>query len=730
MNKVQLKQLLDSLTLKQKVGQMTQIARFFFGDAGMITGETNVHGFIPDDLKDAGSVLNVFPRERIKEIQEAHLKHNPVPLIFMADVIHGFDTIVPISTALGCTFEPELVKELAKATAKEAAADGINVTFSPMVDLVRDARWGRNQESYSEDVYLNCLMSRAMVEGYQGDDLSAPDTIAACVKHFAAYGNCEAGRDYNGSQLSERMLREQYLPAYKAAVDAGVSMVMSSYHTVNEIPCSHDKHLLKDILRDEWGFDGVLITDYGTLKSISRHGAANDYVQSAELAINATTDIDMMDNVYCSYLPIALEQGRVTMQQIDDAVMRILKLKNDLGLLDDPYKYCSGEKPEIDYTETHKKAYEATVKSCVLLKNEEKALPLDRTKKIAFIGPFVDSLKVNFALWSLGMPHRNEGITLKEAIEKNYSGDFSFIHGCAAIRKEDYFENDYFEDDCYVEHEDEYIAKAAEQAKDADVVVMCIGEPNCLSCEGRSRANIDIQEVQMKLFCAVSAVNSNIVSVVYAGRPLDLVEVSKKSKAVLFAWLTSSFGGEAVSALLFGDETPSGKLSMTMPWCVGQCPIYYNALPTPKEFARPCDFYSSHYMDAPTHPLYVFGHGLSYTSFDYSDITLSSDKLSKDGKITASVTVTNTGDREGDETVQLYIHDIATTLISRPVKELKAFKKITVAPGESKTVSFDIDESMLRFYNIDMEYTSEPGEFDLFIGTSSSENKRTKFTLI
>ncbi len=730
MNKEQLKDLLNSLTFEQKVGQMTQVGSFFFVEGGMVTGETNAHGFTQEHIKNAGSVLNVFPRERIREIQEEHMKENPVPMLFMADVIHGFNTIVPVSTALGCSFEPELVKKLAAAAAKEAAADGINVTFSPMVDLLRDARWGRISESYGEDVHLNCLMAKAMVEGYQGDDLSAPDTIAACVKHFAAYGGAEAGRDYNGVQLSERMLREQYLPAYKSAVDAGSRLVMSSYQTLNEIPCSHDKRLLKDILRDEWGFDGVLITDYGTLKTVSRHGAANDPVQSAELALNATTDIDMMDNVYATALKTALDEGRVEMSQIDEAVMRILELKNDLGLLDDPYKYCGGEKPYIDHEAMRELAYESVVKSCVLLKNDDSALPLDEKKKIAFIGPFVDSLKVNLALWSLGMPDRDKGITLKDAVQSRYKGDFTFEHGCVAIRKEDFFEKDYGEEDCYIEHEDEYIARAAEIAKDAEVVVMCIGEPNCLSGEARSRTEICIQEVQMKLFRAVSAVNQNVVSVVYGGRPLDLVEVSQKSKAVLFTWLPGSLGGEGIADLLFGAAYPSAKLSITMPYNVGQCPIYYNCLPTNKGFGKQSGFFSSHYMDAPTEPLYAFGHGLSYTGFEYSDITLSKDKLTKGEKITASVSVTNTGDREGSEVVQMYIHDIAATLISRPLKELKGFEKITLAPGESKTVSFEITEPMLRFYNADMQYASEKGTFELFIGESSVSNKKVNFELI
>lgn len=731
MEKSKVKALLDSLTFEQKVGQMTQIGPMFFcEDGGMVTGALDGHGFTEDDIKNAGSILNVFPRERLLEIQKEHMKHNPVPMLFMADVIHGFDTIVPISTALGCSFEPELVKELAHAAAEEAAADGLNVTFSPMVDLLRDARWGRVSESYSEDVWLNSLYSRAMVEGYQGDDLSAPDTIAACVKHFAAYGGAEAGRDYNGVELSERMLREHYLPAYRAAVDAGAAVVMSAYQTINEIPCSHNKRLLKDILRDEWGFDGVLITDYATLKTVQRHGAVQNLVNSAELALNATTDIDMMDNVYCAYLKTALEQGKVTMEQIDTAVMRILELKNKLGLLDNPYRYCEGEKPAVHHEENQKKAYEAVVKSCVLLKNEDKALPLDSKKKIAFIGPFVDSLKVNLALWSLGMPHRNPGVTLKDAVNARHPGNYVFEHGCVAIRKQDFYEKDYGEPDIYVEQEDACIARAAEIARDADTVVLCIGEPNCLSGEARSRTEICIQEVQMKLFRAVAAANPNVISVVYGGRPLDLVEVSEKSRAVLFTWLPGSLGGEGVADLLFGAASPSAKLSMTMPWCVGQCPIYYNALPTNKSFGHQSGFFSSHYMDAPTHPLYPFGFGLTYTTFDYSDITLSDSRLTADGCIRASVTVTNTGDREGSEVVQMYTHDVAATLISRPLKELKGFEKITLQPGESRTVTFEIREEMLRFYNADMVYGSEPGVFELFIGTDSKNNKKTTFELV
>lgn len=732
MDKVQLKQLCDSLTLKEKIAQLFQCSSAYFQEDGVITGLDNSDEGIDEELiKNVGSVLNIFGVENLRKIQQEHLKHNKIPLIFMTDVIYGFRTIFPIALAQACSFNPEMVKKIARIAATEAAADGLNVTFSPMVDVSRDARWGRCAESYGEDVLLNSLYAKAMVEGYQGDDLTADDTIAACVKHFAAYGAPYDGKDYNGVEMSERKLRQEYLPAYKAAVDAGAAMLMTSFNTINSIPSTINKKLMKEILRDEWGFDGTIISDWGSILGCYQEGAANSEEELAKLTMEATVDIDMCDNIYPLYLEKLVSSGQLDIKYIDDAVMRVLELKNKLGLLDDPYRYLKDDKKheKLDLDKHLEFAKETVYQSSVLLKNEDDILPIDvNNKKVAFIGPYVYSTN-HLSQWSLFMPYYIQDISIKQAAQEKYGQDkFTFAKGCPILRKEEFVDK-VPEDECYG-NEQKFIEQAIETAKNADVVVMALGEYHLQFGESRSRSNINVPEVQMELFREIHKVNKNIVVVLFNGRPLDLRELNKDAKAILDVWFPGSCGSEAIVDMLFGDAIPSGKLSMCFPHNVGQVPIHYSTLATGHYHPRGVTTaFKLRYIDVPNYPLFPFGYGLSYTNFQYSNLRLDKDVLRGDSKIIASVDVSNIGSRDAYETVQCYIHDCHATLISRPLKQLVDFEKVFIKAGETVTVSFEIKEPMLRFYNYEMEYVSENGKFELFIGPDSSIKENLEFYL-
>ncbi len=722
-------ELLHSLSLKEKVAQLFQGYAHLFGANGEATGVSDDSQFNEFTINNLGSGLNIFGIDQLRRIQTEHLKHNKAPLIFMADVIYGCNTVFPIALAQGCSFNPELIKKTAAISARESVTEGVNVTFSPMADITRDARWGRCAEGYGEDPLLTSRMAKAMVEGYQGDDLSDPYTVASCVKHFAAYGATCDGKDYNATDMSERTLREVYLPGYKAAVDAGASLVMTSFNTINGIPATINKWLMKGILRDEWGFNGPVISDYGAILGVCAEGAANSMEECAKLSMEATVDIDMMDEVYPNNLEKLVNSGEISMQMLDDAVLRILELKNKLGVLDDPYKYLRDDHPisEKEKQEHLEFAKEVVAQSSVLLKNEDNILPLDRKQKIAFIGPYV--FKNNLmALWAF-MPHRELGITLKEAIEQYYPDHaYTYEKGCA-ILSEDEFVEKVIPDECHKDPE-AYIAKAVEAAKKAEVVVLALGEHAYQFGESRSRTYLTLPKMQQKLFEQVAKVNDNIVVLLFNGRPLAIGDIAQKAKAVLDMWFPGSVGADAAAQMLFGDRVPSGKLSMSFPQSSGQCPVYYSFLKTGHYSAYGLtEPYALRYIDVPNPPFYAFGHGLSYTTFSYSDIRLSDDTLTEDGKITASIDVTNTGTIDAYETVQCYIRDICASMLSRPLKELKDFKKPFIKAGETVTLQFEITEPMLRFYNKDMEYKSEAGTFNLFIGAASNNCKQTTFTL-
>lgn len=722
-----LEELYDSLTLEEKVGQLLQLNHIYFGVDGLLTGEALKWQFREEDVVHAGSVLNIFGRERLETLQREHLKNNKTPMIFMADVTSGYDIAYPFSLAQACSFDTKLVKALAGAAADAATADGINVTFSPMVDISRDARWGRCQESYGEDVFLSCQMTKAVVEGYQGERSDALSSLSACVKHFAAYGGAEGGRDYNNVELSRRALLETYLPPYKAAVEAGCDMVMTSFNTIGGVPATIDKQLVNDVLRGQWGFDGCVISDYAGILQCTCHRAVDNEKELAQLSVEAGVDIDMMDYIYTKYIPKLLAEGTLKEETFRDRVMNVLRLKNKKGLLEDPYRYLKGR--AVDSEATYALAVKMVEESCVLLKNDEMLLPVRKEKRIALIGPYAVKEQAG-TMWNMlskkGQLFRK---TPSEAFGELFEQPVMCEAGCAMLEYDNFLaEADRDTDPCYREPE-KYQERAIEAARQAETVIMMLGEHGMQSGESASRAEITIPELQMKLLREIYEVNQNIVTVVFCGRPLDLREVSKRSKSVLIAWMPGDAGSEGIANLIAGRAVPTGKLSMSMPYCVGQCPVYYAMYPTGHGHAAPSKRFSSRYVDAPNAPLYPFGFGLSYTTFAYSDISADAEKLTQGGCIHFSATVTNTGDRDAEEVVQLYISDLSATGVSRPFRELKGFQRVLIRQSEAVEVVFEIKEEDLRFYNAQCQYESEAGEYIAYIGGDSRTENGVKFQL-
>lgn len=727
----ELEKLLSEMSLEEKIGQMIQITGSMLSVDSLITGPTETIEISDEMLSMVGSILNIEGAEKMREIQKNYVDKHPhhIPLLLMYDVINGMETIFPIPLAQGCTFSPEMVEQAARISAKEAAASGLHVTFSPMLDLVRDPRWGRVMESTGEDPWLNGVMGKAMVRGYQGDSLNKEYNISGCIKHFAGYGLPDGGRDYDNVEISERTFREDYLPAYRAAVEEGCRMVMTSFNTWNRIPSSGNKWLLRDILREEMGFDGVVISDYSAVEELICHGIAEDGREAAKLAIEAGVDIDMVSSVYVKYLGELVKSGEVEERLVDEAVMRILKLKNDLGLFENPYKDSSIENEKLLFAcqEHRELARKVATSTFVLLKNED-ILPLkkDGEEQLAFIGPYSDTVQL-YGSWSF--PTKPEQtVTIKQGVEQKKPGNI-FAPGSFILDEEQRAKCGVREN--YTKEElSARMDEAVEAAKRADKIVMCLGEHRYQSGECSSRAYISLPENQLELLRRVYQVNENIVTIVFSGRPVELKEVSELSKAVMMGWFPGTEGGSAIADVLFGDAVPEGKLTMSMPRSLGQIPIYYNNFMTGRPNktgnpAQPCMCY----VDEHTTPLYPFGYGLSYTTFTYSDVSLSQTEMQKEDVITAKVTITNTGKYTASETVQMYLRDVKGSVV-RPVKMLRGFEKVTLQPGESKEVSFEIREDMLRFYNIDMEYVSEPGEFYVYIGTDSATENMASFRLI
>ncbi|OIK09100.1 beta-glucosidase BglX [Bacillus sp. MUM 13] len=713
-----LQSLIEQMTLDEKAAQLLQLAGPFYKgskDKGEITGPMAEMGITDEQIQNSGSVLGVSGAKDVISIQKEHMKTSRlgIPLLFMADVVHGYKTIFPVPLAIGCSWDLKLAQKSAEIAAKEAAVSGVHVTFAPMADLVRDPRWGRVMETTGEDPYLNSEFARAFVRGFQGDNLQKDHhRVAACVKHFAAYGAPEGGRDYNTVNMSERQLRESYLPAYKAALDEGCEMVMTSFNTVDGIPPTGNKWLMRDLLRGEWEFDGVIISDWGAVKELIPHGVAEDGSEAAEKAILAGVDIEMMTECYVENLKDLIETEKIDEAIIDEAVLRILQLKDKLGLFDNPYRGADDRlEQEVVMSKVHREASrELAVKSMVLLKNEN-TLPLKKEQKIALIGPFGQSGDI-LGPWSW-MGSKDEAINLGDGLLDKTS-NITFAKGCDI--------------ESVTESQ---LEEAVNAAREADVLILALGEDSEMSGEAGCRADIRLPESQLVLISRLKKLGKPMVTILFNGRPLDLHGVLDQSDAVLEAWYPGTEGGAAIAEILYGDANPSGRLTMSFPYAVGQIPVYYNSYNTgrPKLDPEIKERYLSQYLDIPNEPLLPFGFGLSYTSFAYDDYKISSDTVTKEKPLTLSVRVTNTGEAAGEELVQLYIRDLSGEVV-RPVKELKAFEKVRLMPGESKEVSFTIREEQLRYYHSDLQFTSDPGGFEAFIGQDSTRVTAFSFKLV
>ncbi|WP_100334093.1 glycoside hydrolase family 3 N-terminal domain-containing protein [Bacillus alkalisoli] len=718
MTKSRSHQILEQMTLDEKVAQLLQLATLFYKGSsheGQITGPMQDMGINEEIVNNSGSVLGGAGAQEVMNIQKTYMENNRlgIPLLMMADIIHGFKTIFPVPLAIGSSWDMELAEKSAEIAAVEAAVSGVHVTFAPMVDLVRDPRWGRVMESTGEDPFLNSDFARAMVRGFQGSDLTNDtNRVAACVKHFAAYGAAEAGRDYNTVDMSERILRESYLPAYKAALDEGCEMVMTAFNTVDSIPATGNKKLMREILRDEWGFDGVIISDWGAVKEIIAHGVAADEKEAAQKAIEAGVDIEMMTPCYISNLKELIEDGTISESLLNESVLRILQLKEKLGLFENPYRGANVELEEkLILSEEHRQvARELATKSCVLMKNDN-VLPLQKEQKIALIGPFAHNGDI-LGPWSW-QGSQEVAVKVDEGFKMKMDPANLFVaQGCDIEAGTE-----------------EQLQEAINAAKNADVIVLALGEHSRMSGEAKCRADIRLPEAQLHLIAQLKKLAKPMAVVLFNGRPLDLHGVIDQTDAVLEAWYPGTEGGAAVADLLFGDANPSGKITMSFPYSVGQVPVYYNCFNTGRPQDEPVTEYVSKYLDIPNTPLLPFGFGLSYTNYVYGEVSLSTDTLTVDQPITVTVDVTNNGDVAGDEIVQLYVRDLVGEVV-RPLKELKGYEKITLNPGETKTVTFTITEEMLRYHHADLQFSSDAGKFLAFAGPNSVETQEKEFVLV
>ncbi|WP_029232283.1 beta-glucosidase BglX [Butyrivibrio sp. VCB2006] len=750
MEKEKLQALLHDMSLEEKIMQLVQLPGQTFEESAALTGLADMDK--AGKMKTlAGSVLGLHGADKIKEIQKTYMDNHPhnIPLLFMLDVIHGHDTVFPCPLAQGATFDPEVAEKGAAVQAKEASADGVQVTFSPMADLVRDARWGRVVESTGEDPYLNGLMTAAMVRGYQGSDIKDKDHVAACVKHFAAYGAAEAGRDYNTCEISEHTLRDQYLQGYRAPIAQGARLVMTSFNTLNGVPSSGNKWLMRDILRDEMGFEGVLISDWGAIMEMVNWGFAEDLKAAAAMAMEAGVDIDMCTEAYSDNLEALVKEGKLKEDLLDEAVMRVLELKNDLGLFEDPYHGASEERyKEITLSkESRDLARDAVRKSLVLLENKNGVLPLN-SKKIALIGPYVDEKKTHSA-WAITCNDDNN-ITMRMAFEEEFAGSdvqVKYANGCTLVDNDCDLGFMKFHSDTFEEDNEKLLAEALEVSDECDTIIMCLGESLMQSGESTSRADIRLPKVQRDLYNKVKEKGKKLITLIFTGRPLDLEDIPQTSDALMIVWRPGTESGHGITDVLTGKFSPQGKLSMSFPWLVGQEPLYYNRFNTgrPKP-AEGNTIFTSRYLDCPNEARYPFGYGLTYSDFEISKVKLSSDKMHKhdcgttldknrksdcnlNETIKALVTVKNTGSVAATQTLQLYIRDMAGSTV-RPIKELKGFKKVSLQAGESAEVSFEITEEMLRFWTASNKFESEPGKFKVFIGFDSATDNEAEFELI
>ncbi|MDX9906031.1 MAG: beta-glucosidase BglX [Bacteroidales bacterium] len=705
---------LSLMTLSEKIGQLNQY-NDDWGATGPVTLDTDKENQIRNGK--VGSLLNCTGTVRTRLWQDIAMQSRlRIPLLFGQDVVHGYKTTFPIPLAESCSWDPDAIEMAARVAAEEASACGIHWTFAPMVDIARDPRWGRVMEGAGEDPYLGSVIAFARVKGFQGNNPDGNGSLMACTKHYAAYGAAIGGRDYNSVDMSERLLREVYLPPFKATVDAGVGTFMTAFNDINGVPATGNSLILRDILKGEWGFEGFVVSDWGSVGEMIQHGNVKDEADAARCAITAGCDMDMESRCYIKTLEQQVKEGMVPVSLIDDATKRILKKKFELGLFDDPYKNCD---PERERRALENPAHTAAArdmarKSIVLLKNENDLLPLSKDlKTIAFIGPLVKAVKQNKGFWDVEVPgvDSNFIVTQWEGVEAKIGSKTKLLYAKG----------------CDIDGDSkEGFAEAVAAARQAEVVILSIGERRDLSGEARSRSNIGIPGVQEELLKELLATGKPVVVLINAGRPLVFNYTADNAPAILYTWWLGSEAGNAIADVLFGDYNPSGKLTMTFPLSVGQVPIYYSHLNTGRPATDDVDrFYRSAYIDLSIYPRYEFGYGLSYTGFEYSNLMIDRKMIKTDEKITVSVTIKNTGRYDGEEIVQLYLRDRVAS-ISRPVKELKDFTKIFLKAGESKTVTFVIDKEKLSFYNNNLEWVAEPGEFDLMIGASSRDIRLTE----
>ena len=720
------KALLAKMTLEEKIGQLNLVT-----PGGAVTGAVVSQG-VEENIRKGfvGGLFGIWGPEKVRQAQDLAVKNSRlhIPLIFGLDVIHGHKTIFPIPLGLSASWDLDLIEKSARIAATEASADGLAWAFSPMVDIARDARWGRISEGSGEDPYLGGLIAKAMVRGYQGKDLSANNNIMACVKHFALYGGAEAGREYNTVDMSRIKMYEYYLPPYKAAIDAGAGSIMSSFNEIDGVPATGNKWLLTDLLRKQWGFKGFVVSDYTSLSEMINHGVG-DLPGVSALALKAGLDMDMVSEGFLNTLKKSLQEGKVTVADIDAACTRILEAKYKLGLFDNPYKYIDEARPAKDIltAENRKASREIAAHSCVLLKNNNQVLPLQKNGSIALIGPLANNQRNMLGTWVVAGDW-TKSITVMDGIKNiagsavnvlyakgaNIADDSMLIKNANALGVE--IETDKTSSQALI---DEAVSTAAK----ADVVVAVLGEAADMSGESSSRSDIDLPESQKNLLKALVKTGKPVILVLINGRPLTLTWENDHVNAILEAWAPGTEAGNAIADVLFGNYNPSGKITATFPRSVGQIPIYYNH----KNTGRPYDGngsgkFKSYYMDISNDPLYPFGYGLSYTSFDYSSLVLDKTNLKGDETLTATVTVTNTGKYAGEETVQLYITDPVAS-VTRAVKDLKGFKKVFLQPGEKKEVRFAVTPQQLKFYNSNLKYDWEPGEFIIQVGTSSASTK-------
>lgn len=703
--------LLRIMTLDEKIGQMV-----LFTSDWDVTGPTIKEGYL-DDIRSGrcGNIFNAYTTDYIREIQRVAVEESRlgIPLLFGYDVVHGHKTIFPVPLAESCSWDLDLMRRTASASAAEAAASGLNWTFAPMVDISVDPRWGRVCEGAGEDPFLASLIADARVKGFQGDDLSDPLTVLACVKHFAAYGAPLAGRDYNTVDMSERQFREFYLPPYKAGVDAGALSVMTSFNEYDGVPSTGNAYLIRTLLKKDWGFQGFVVTDYTSINEMVHHGYAASEADAGVKAVNAGVDMDLQGEVYFNYLKGLVGAGFVSMRTIDHAVARILNVKAKLGLFGDPYRYCDSAR-EADVVENQKirsLSREAARKSMVLLKNDG-TLPFDRGDRIAVIGELAASKRDLLGSWKAAGEWDQMKSILDAVREYNGAANVFYAEGCKKMGTDR-----------------SGFGAALEAVGQADKVLMVIGEDWDWSGEAASRTDISVPGVQSELLSMIAATGKPVAVVLLNGRPLVLEKENVDADALLEAWYPGTMGADAVTDILFGQYNPSGKLTMTFPRSVGQIPIFYYEKNTGRPIYLPSEKYKSKYLDSPNDPLYPFGYGLSYTTFSYSDLSLSSPKVKKGKTIEATVTVTNTGQVTGEETVQLYIRDLVGS-VTRPVKLLKAFQKVAIPPGESRKITFTIDNDMLSFWRQDMTFGVEEGDFKVMVGGSSADLLQASFTLV